>query len=280
MLPIRRDIQPELPADRACDWHEQGSHVTQFFNALSLLFPAGELFFMDSVRHYRGQIHDPLLKQQIQGFIGQEAMHSREHLRYNDLLQAAGLPAHKLDRRLRAILDFQKKHFPAAFNLAVTVALEHYTAILADLLLRDPTRFGNSVEGYRQMWMWHALEETEHKAVSYDVWNTVLKPGPKRYLIRTSSMLFTTLMFWLVVFDFHLRMLIADRKRGGHLRGLWRVIKYLYGRRGVFPNIALPWLQFFKPGFHPWDHDNRELLQGIDGLVDAIALTKAGARGQ
>lgn len=176
MLPIRRDIKVELPAERACDWHEQGSHVSHFFNALSLLFPAGELFFMDSVRHYREQIHDPELKRQIQGFIGQEAMHSREHVRYNDLLQDAGLPAHLLDRRLRMILDFQKKHFPAAFNLAITVALEHYTAILADLLLRDPSRFGDSVEGYRQMWLWHALEETEHKSVSYDVFNSVLKP--------------------------------------------------------------------------------------------------------
>ncbi|WP_409285546.1 metal-dependent hydrolase [Pseudomonas protegens] len=275
MLPIRRDIKVELPAERACDWHEQGSHVSHFFNALSLLFPAGELFFMDSVRHYREQIHDPELKRQIQGFIGQEAMHSREHVRYNDLLQDAGLPAHLLDRRLRMILDFQKKHFPAAFNLAITVALEHYTAILADLLLRDPSRFGDSVEGYRQMWLWHALEETEHKSVSYDVFNSVLKPGPKRYLIRTGTMLFTTLTFWLVVFDFHVRMLIADRRRGGHWRGLWQVAKYLYGPKGVFPRIALPWLQFFKPGFHPWDHDNRELLRRIDGLVQEIERTRA-----
>lgn len=127
------------------------------------------------------------------------------------------------------------------------------------------------------MWLWHALEETEHKAVSYDVWNSVIKPGPKRYLIRTGSMLFTTLGFWLVVFDFHVRMLIADRRRGGHWRGLWQVVKYLYGPKGVFPRIALPWLQFFKPGFHPWNHDNREQLQRIDGLVQDIERTRAAA---
>ena len=91
MLPIRRDIRFALPAERIKNWHEQGPVVSHFFNALSLLFPQGELFFMDSVRHYRQRIDDPALKQEIQGFIGQEAMHSREHLAYNDLLQAAGL---------------------------------------------------------------------------------------------------------------------------------------------------------------------------------------------
>ena len=72
--------------------------MTHFFNALSLLFPAGERFFMDSVRNYRDRIHDPVLRKQVLGFIGQEAMHTREHVDYNDLLQTAGLPAHKLDR--------------------------------------------------------------------------------------------------------------------------------------------------------------------------------------
>src|ERR1700749_2582671 len=144
MMPVRRDLRFNLPKERACDWHVQGSHVTHFFNALSLLFPAGERFFMDSVRNYRDQIDDPVLKKQVLGFIGQEAMHTREHVAYNDLLQAAGLPAHKLDRRLWAILGFGKKWLPASVNLGVTVALEHYTAMLAGLLLDDPTRLGHS----------------------------------------------------------------------------------------------------------------------------------------
>ena len=81
------------------------------------------------VLYVRQRIDDPALKKEIQGFIGQEAMHSREHQAYNDHLQAAGLPAHTLDRRLKFILDLQKKHLPPSFNLAVTIALEHYTAI-------------------------------------------------------------------------------------------------------------------------------------------------------
>ena len=94
-------------------------------NALSLLFPAGERFFMDSVRNYRDQIEDPELKKQVLGFIGQEAMHTREHIEYNDLLQASGLPAHKLDKRLWTILGWFKKVLPHSMQLAITIALEH-----------------------------------------------------------------------------------------------------------------------------------------------------------
>ncbi|WEY42842.1 metal-dependent hydrolase [Paraburkholderia sp. SUR17] len=276
MMPVRRDLRFALPPERACTWHAKGPYVTHFFNALSLLFPAGERFFMDSVRNYRDRIDDPVLKQQVLGFIGQEAMHTREHIEYNDLLDAAGLPAHKLDRRLWWMLDLFRKTLPQSFQLAITVALEHYTAMLANMLLSDATRIEGSEPGYTRMWTWHALEETEHKAVSFDVWNTVMKPGVGRYLLRTGTMLATTVLFWLIVFDYHVRLLIADRKRGGHLRGLWQTVKFLYGpRHGVFPGIAGEWLSFFRPGFHPWDHDNREHLARIDSLVAAVDAANA-----
>jgi len=110
MMPVRRDLRFNLPPERACDWHAQGSHVTHFFNALSLLFPAGERFFMDSVRHYRDDIDDPVLKKQVLGFIGQEAMHTREHVEYNDLLQQAGPAAYQAlvvlqTRRMKRIAE-------------------------------------------------------------------------------------------------------------------------------------------------------------------------------
>jgi len=277
MMPIRRDVRFALPPERACDWHAQGVPVTHFFNALSLLFPAGERFFMDSVRHYRDRIEDPELKKQVMGFIGQEAMHTREHVEYNDLLEAAGLPAHKLDKRLWWFMDLQRKMLPPSMQLAQTIALEHYTAMLADLLLSDTNRhIEGSVDGFKQMWLWHALEETEHKAVSFDVWNAVIPPGPKRYLMRTGTMLLTTVVFWLIVFDYHTTLMRKHKRRIGKFGGFGRLIAFLYGpRHGVFPSIAMEWLRFFKPGFHPWDHDNRKQLERINGLIEQIDETNA-----
>ncbi|WP_179400612.1 metal-dependent hydrolase [Burkholderia guangdongensis] len=277
VMPVRRDLVFDLPVERAKDWHAMGPHVTHFFNALSLLFPAGERFFMDSVRHYRDRIDDPVLKKQVMGFIGQEAMHTREHVEYNEMLQANRLPARKLDQRVWSILGFMKRKLPHSVQLAHTIAAEHYTAMLADLLLRDPSRLEGSVEGYRQMWVWHALEETEHKSVSFDVWNAAMKPGLRRYLMRVGVYLLTTLTFWPSVFAMHATLLWADRKRRARserpslldsARGMLRLTAFLYGpRHGLFPSITREWLSFLRPGFHPWDHDNRQYLTRVDALV-------------
>ncbi|KVQ62561.1 metal-dependent hydrolase [Burkholderia territorii] len=281
VMPVRRDLRFDLPVERAKDWNGLGPHVTHFFNALSLLFPAGERFFMDSVRNYRDRIDDPVLKRQVLGFIGQEAMHTREHVEYNELMQANRLPARKLDKRVWTVLGFAKRTLPHSVQLAHTVAAEHYTAMLADWLLRDPTRLDGSVEGYRQMWLWHALEETEHKAVSYDVWNAVMKPGPRRYLIRIGVYLLTTLTFWPTVFLIHMTLLSRDRDIRHRARGMLRMIAFLYGpRRGLFPRIAREWLSFFRPGFHPWDHDNRHHLARVDALVAAYGEHDGASAGR
>ncbi|MET5013242.1 metal-dependent hydrolase, partial [Burkholderia pseudomallei] len=77
--------------------HTEGVGETHLFNALSLLYPAGERFFKDSVLNYRDRIEEPNLKRDIACFIGKEAMHTREHVEFNYLLQSSGLPAHNLD---------------------------------------------------------------------------------------------------------------------------------------------------------------------------------------
>ncbi|CAJ4865685.1 putative metal-dependent hydrolase family protein [Burkholderia pseudomallei] len=276
VMPVRRDLRFNLPVERATDWHGQGSQVSHFFNALSLLFPAGERFFMDSVRNYRDRIDDPVLKKQVLGFIGQEAMHTREHVEYNELMHANRLPARTVDRRVWKVTGWMKKVLPHSVQLAHTVAAEHYTAMLANWLLSEPAALAGSHEGYKQMWLWHALEETEHKAVSFDVWNTVMKPGPKRYLIRIGVYLLTTMTFWPNVFLIHSQLIRWDRKSDKSVRGLWRVVSLLYGpRHGMFPAIAREWLSFFRPDFHPWDYNNHHHLARVDAIVEATQAREA-----
>ncbi|ALF86774.1 MULTISPECIES: metal-dependent hydrolase [Ralstonia solanacearum species complex] len=271
MMPVRRDVHPHLPADRICDWHERGNHVTHFFNALSVFFPTGERFFMDSVRNYRDCVTDPELKQAVAGFIGQEAMHTREHVLYNDLLDRAGLPAGRIDRFVGTFLNLLRKHTPKSHQLAVTVALEHYTAMLAGHVLATDDALGRiSQPGYRQVWMWHALEETEHKAVSYDVWNIAIRPGLRRYLLRTSVMLLTTLIFWSMVFYVHLRLIFADRTCKRKFLGLGKVFHFLWIHPALLRKIIPEWLDFFRPSFHPWDEDNRAALARLPKLISEI----------
>ena len=184
MIPIRRDVRCSLPAERIRDWHSRGPPVTHFFNALSIFFPVGERFFIASIRNYRDQVTDAQLKEAVTAFIGQEAMHGREHERYNRLLKDDGMPVSALERSVAWALGAAQKLMPKSWQLATTLALEHHTAILADRLLSRPDLLQDSEPAFARLWRWHALEETEHKGVAFDVWNEVVggdrvhHPGP------------------------------------------------------------------------------------------------------
>lgn len=275
IMPVRRDVKLNLPEEKVSNWHEQGPHVTHFMNALSLFFPAGERMFMDAVRNYRDEITDPELKKAVVAFIGQEAMHSREHVEYNEMLDRAGLPASKLDSFLWGFLAFIKKTLGKRLTLAGTIALEHYTALMADQLLRNPDVLGEKSDpAYKQMWMWHAYEETEHKAVAYDVWNHVLPNNMRNRFTRRFAMVLATVIFWPFVAYFHMRLVFADKTiKGGHIKGFWAVSKILWGKKvGVLrrPVANGEFMDYFKADFHPWMHDNSGFLTEIDNFVASV----------
>jgi predicted metal-dependent hydrolase len=275
ILPTRRNLHFKLDASKALDWHQDGRNVSLFLNTLSLFFPVGERFFIDSVRHYRDRIQDPELKKAVAAFIGQEAMHGREHDEYNHHVAEAGVPIEAQERFVGALLKRLQQTTPAAFQLANTVALEHLTAILADGLLSLPELMEDSDAGYRALWNWHALEETEHKAVAFDVYQRVVGEDTRlgAYALRSASLVLATSVFFALFLPFYVNNV---RVSGGLFDGKgWRaVLRHSLGKRGIFRYSAGAWLDWFKPGFHPWDHDNREFLDQFDTLV-AHALKDA-----
>ena len=250
----QRDLQFDLSNSELCRWHGQGAHVSLFFNALSPFFPEGEKFFIRSVRRYADQIQDPELSRNVQGFIGQEAMHGREHRRYNEALQQAGLPADKVERFVINDLKLTEKYFSSRAKLAITICLEHLTAIMASVLLADPRVLQGSDPKLTKLWRWHAIEETEHKAVAFDVYRQVA-PGLWGYLLRCLMMLLTSLFFMLEIFVVHV-LFCWRAGLAGDWRGWARCWWFLWGSPGIRRRLILPWLAWFKPGFHPWQDDN------------------------
>lgn len=261
-VPVKqRDIHFPIAGLELRDWHPMGPFISQYFNAMSLFFPEGEQFFIDTVRYYRdkGRIKDPKLLEEVKGFIGQEAMHGREHRAYNEALAAAGYPAQELEAKAVALLNFGRKVLPRADQLASTIALEHFTAIMAEVLLTHSETLEGAPPQMAALWRWHAIEETEHKAVAYDVYQAV-KGGLRGYLRRCLVMLSVSALFiWQTLYT-HFQLLKHD---GLHRdwRG-WRVfLRFLFIYPGALRKIALPWLGYFKPGFHPWQHDNRHHVE-------------------
>lgn len=252
---VRRDIRFDLDSADLRSWHPEGVHVAHFFNALSIFFPEGEKFFIDSVRHYGDRIDSPSLRRDVKGFVGQEAMHSREHRRYNAALARLGLPIAELEGRVKEYLDRVRDRTTPEEQLAVTIALEHFTAIMAHTVLSDDRLLGDAEPHLAAIWRWHAVEETEHKAVAYDVYRAVAGEGTRAYLRRCLVMLFATVDFWLRVFRYHLALVRADGA-AGDLRGWWRVFRWLWLSPGGMRQLVRPWLSYFRRDFHPWQHDN------------------------
>ena len=254
-IPPRR-LDFEFATESSRYYYDNNPFLSTFLTALSSLFPEGESFFVESVRHYREQITDPTLKAQVSGFIGQEAMHSKEHQAFNEMATRQGYPVDKLDRDVAKLLAFAQKVLPKSMQLAITVCLEHYTAIIAEMLLRDPDVQSKFALEARQLWLWHALEENEHKTVAYDVYEQVVGS----YALRAGIMVPTTVIFFAVALAFHGRLLAADgqlfkiRQNASALKYLWN------GKKGVFSRLLPQYLDFFKPSFHPKNHDTNALL--------------------
>lgn len=272
---VRRDLHFDMAADIPRFWVEGDAHKTRFFDAMSLMFPDGERFFIDSVRAFRAQIaNDPVLDAEVGGFIGQEAMHSREHLEYNDRLEKQGIGADALVQLLKTFQENRAKKLPPLGQLAVTICLEHFTAMLADQILRHPETMQKSDPRMAALWQWHALEETEHKGVAFDVFQRVGGSPLKRYLRRSRAMLFVTGLFTFRVWQFMWRI---SKKEGTQKdwRGWLRLLGFLFISPGPITRIGGQWLSWFVPGYHPWKHDNRKLLEAARRHYDELAKVPA-----
>lgn len=239
-------------------WHGGQVEATAIYNALSATFPAGEAFFVESVRAFRDGA-PPRLAEEIRGFTTQEAIHSREHEAFNKRASDAGYDLSKLEAQVEKRLAVTKSKAPIV-SLAATMALEHFTAILAHQLLADPRHLEGADKETGDLWRWHAVEEIEHKGVAYDTWLHATRHWPrmKRWKLKAQVMLYVTRNFLVDRTAGALELMRQDQVTG---LGAWaRLLTFLWLRPGMFRKIAGAWLRFFLPGFHPWNEDDRELL--------------------
>ncbi|MEU4318135.1 metal-dependent hydrolase [Nocardia fluminea] len=230
------------------------SHVIAY---LSSTFPEGEDFFVRSVRRFAGDITDQELKSQVQGFIGQEVTHGREHRALNERLQHMGYPTRRADRATRRILTRYERFLSPMTCLAITAALEHFTAVFAETLLSDERAQAllgsNEV---RSMLLWHAVEESEHRAVAFDVYRAVGGTERRRiWAMRGISASFftgivinTTLSLLGDRTSYNLIRLVRSLAAIPHSPFLARTVQRRVGA-------------YNKRGFHPDDTDNTALLE-------------------
>jgi len=229
--------------------------ASAWFTALSASFPRGEAFFIESLRANRVPL-PAKLADEVATFIAQEANHAREHTLFNRLLERAGHNLSAIDARLADFIA-QTSATHNFVNLAVTAALEHFTALIAhDLLARD--RLAQADPDVAALWRWHAAEEIEHKAVAFDAWMHVASglPRARRWKIRCLLMLKVSVLFIRHRTRDARELLVQDGMSERQARRALRA--YLWGG-ALWPMLGA-WAAWFRPGFHPWQRDDRALI--------------------
>ena len=237
-------------------WHGGDPFITHFSNGLSTLFPQGERFFIDSVRAVMDQVEDPKLQKEVKGFIAQEAIHGNEHDKYNQLLKEQGYDIDKLARHQDWWTRLGNKTMTKNQQLATTCAVEHFTAILSNGLMEEPERWmGGAPEAMQALWHWHAIEETEHKSVCFDVYNEI----GGWTLTRNLMMIQTTIHFSYMIARHVCHFLAKDK-----VLWKWKTWKtgyqFLLGKNGIIRKVFKDYIDYYRPGFHPWQQDNSNLV--------------------
>jgi predicted metal-dependent hydrolase len=233
-------------------WHTNNVVATAISNGLNMLFPAGERFFVRSVKHFLDDIDDPVLRAQIKGFFGQEGRHARAHDLYNDVLRAQGYEVDRFLGVYQRITTWLEKRLPPKLNLAATAAAEHYTAIVAEGAFTQEV-FDEIDPTMRRLLAWHAAEEIEHKAVAFDV----LQKIDPSYALRIAGLVWasvTLVSFWIAGTAMLLRQ---DRM---NLRDTAESLRAIGKRDPIMQRVFLRGIrQYIRPDFHPNDNHNEHL---------------------
>ena len=245
-LVVRR-LLIDLNEPFARHWAGGDAFRTALFNALSMSFPVGEQFFIDSVRAGAQTLapeQQQRFAEEVRGFIGQEATHRRIHALFNGHLDRQG---YVNGWQQRAALRIEKlQGFNLRHHVALTAAVEHFTAILAEWMLNHPDAMDGAEPRLRTMWTWHAAEEAEHRSTAFDLYRAM--GGDHAWRVR---------WFKLVTVHFlsdALRQTVANLRHDGHL---WRwatwknAARFLFGRGGLIRETYRPWRAYKRRDFHP-----------------------------
>jgi predicted metal-dependent hydrolase len=269
-LVVRR-LLIDLEQPVARHWCNGDAFLTAWFNALSMSFPVGEQFFIDSVRN--GLRALPAQQQarwqdEVKGFVGQEATHRRIHALFNAQIERHGLVnawEPRARERLQKVEGSDPRH-----GLAITAANEHFTALFAEWMLAHPQLLDGCEPRLKALWLWHSAEEAEHKNTAFDLYQALGgSQGWRLKWMRRVTLIFLTDT---------LRQTVHNLRRDGTLwrwrtwRSGWQL---LLGREGLLRCSFRPWRAYFRADFHPsqqhstlsqqWLDENRALYQAVGG---------------
>jgi predicted metal-dependent hydrolase len=249
-------------------WFGNDPFRTRMFDALSLTFPEGERYFIESVRLFRDKISDPDLQERVADFIRQEAQHGIAHDKMNQVMKDQGMPIDAFTKRLKKIFRFELEYRSPQYNIAMTAAAEHLTALMADTFYSKKATLADADPFVRALFAWHAIEEMEHRDVAFDVMREV---GEVTELTRRSALVITSiLMFGFTFYRTNVMLKSDGFNLKQRLNMARKGIPWFFGRNGILTVKRAQYSDWFKKDFHPNQHP---IIRQYDAWVDTLAKT-------
>lgn len=233
-------------------WLGNDPFRTRMFDALSLTFPDGERYFIQSVRLFRDQITDPELKQKVADFIRQEAQHGIAHDKMNQLMRDQGQPIDRFIETMKRMFAFELKYRSDKYNVAMTAAAEHLTALMADTFYANKATLADAHPYVRALLAWHAIEEMEHRDVAYDVMKDVAQVDE---LTRKYALAFTALLMpAFTIYRANVMLKYDGFSLAERIQMNIKGLPWFIGKNGILTSMRKPFMSWFNKDFHPSQH--------------------------
>jgi predicted metal-dependent hydrolase len=261
-----RKMPFEFPADFHPHWHADDPALSQLINGTSLLLPYMEPFIIDAMREATKHVTDPALRQEAKAWIGQEAQHYMQHRRFNEVLIAKGYP-HLREREKEIEREYEElRKRSLKYQVAYTAGFETIALATAQAIIADRAHlFRGADPAVASLWLWHVVEEIEHKNVAFDVYQHVYGD----YWYRVYGMIAAMAHLWRLVRGSYMVLLKAD--------GLWGKWKTHW----AIKKFAVRFFAASLPGIlrHalPWHHPSH--VANPQWMREWVALHDTGERG-
>lgn len=226
-------------------WNPDKPEFAHIVNSASLAMPFLEPYLIKSMRKARPLIKDSALREELDKYIKQEAMHYRRHKEFNDTLSQKGYSSvQSMENTLAEDYDALESKRSLRFNLAYAEGFEAMALAIGEMLIEDREYlFGDSDSAVASLVLWHFVEEIEHKNVAFDVFDHLYGS----YFWRIIGLMYATChIFWRTGQGY--RALLKEDGLWKSAASRWKLLRVL-GR--IAGNIAPKWLRILKPGYHP-----------------------------
>ena len=249
------------------DWIPGHPFASYFINEINTILPAGEFWFCRLYNKALPYVTDAKLRDDIQMFMRQEAMHARAHsAAIEGYLKQRGIETGRNERIMDFLFEqvladepmgvklpkFLQKEW-LVFRLGIIAAVEHMTCVLGTYALENKNWDEVGADPVLlDLIRWHGAEEVEHRSVAFDLYQHLGGSYPSRYYLACIA---TPAVFGLWV-DGAAHLMgqdarFADKKPALWKPWIWR--EWLrVSKSGQLPNPF--WLIFLKqlPFFSPW----------------------------